>query len=343
MASDREAPPAALPDSLQVLSRVVEQISGALELDELLARMVEQACRLIGADDGTIGLHDPERQCIRTAAVYRMPPGELGAEMRAGEGLAGAVLAKGARVVCTYGELAGITQPTLRDNHVVGLPIRWQDELVGFFGIGSSPPRRFSDADVALLELFARHAAVAIQNARRWRDERHRATRFALLARMGTIFQGSGPIEGRLQAAADAIHELLGYESVDIPLVDESDPQVLVVAIRGGAYKRAISQVDRIPVARGIMGAAVRERRAQLVNDVAADPRYVTPPNVEAPRAELAVPIVSGDRVLGVVNVEGSQPFDAFDRQILEIVADHLALALENARLAQAASQAAVL
>jgi signal transduction histidine kinase len=226
---------------------------------------------------------------------------------------------------------------------VVGLPIRWQDELIGFFGIGSSPPRRFSDVDVALLELFARHAAVAIQNARRWRDERHRATRLALIARMGAIFQGAAPIEARLQSAADAIHELLGYESVDIPLVDADDPQVLVVAIRGGAYKRAIAQVDRIPVARGIMGAAVRERRAQLVNDVAADARYVTPPNVRPPRAELAVPIVAGDRVLGVVNVEGNQPFDAFDRQIIEIVADHLALALENARLAAAASQAAVL
>ena len=343
MPRDRDPVADALPESLQVLSRVVEQISGALELDELLARMIEQACRLIGADDGTIGLHDGEKRCIRTAAVFRMPPGELGAEMRAGDGLAGAVLASGKRVVCTYGELPGITQPTLRDNHVVGLPIHWQDELVGFFGIGALPPRRFSNADVALLELFARHAAVAIQNAQRWRNERHRATRMELIARMGTIVQGTAPIEERLQAAADAIHDLLGYESVDIPLVDEHDPTVLVIAIRGGAYKRAISQVDRIPVARGIMGAAVRERRAQLVNDVAADPRYVTPPNVRPPRAELAVPIIAGDRVLGVVNVEGSQPFDAFDKQILEIVADHLSLALENARLAQAASQAAVL
>ncbi len=343
MASEREAPPAALPESLQVLSRVIEQISGALELDDLLARMVEQACRLIGADDGTIGLHDEARGTIRTAAVYRMPPGELGAQMRAGQGLAGAVLASGKPLVCRYGELPGITQPSLADNHVVGLPIVWQDRLIGFFGVGAAPPRRFSAADVALLELFARHAAVAIQNAERWRDERRRATRFALIARMGAIFQGTTPIESRLQAAADAIHELLGYESVDIPLLDPADPSTLVISIRGGAYKRAIAHVDRIPVARGIMGAAVRERRTQLVNDVAGDPRYVTPPGVKAPAAELAIPIVAGDRVLGVVNVEGDQPFDAFDAQILEVVADHLALALENARLAAQASQAAVL
>jgi GAF domain-containing protein len=241
MASEPVAPSPALPDSLQVLSGVVEQISGALDLDELLARMVEQACRLIGADDGTIGLHDAARRCIRTAAVFRMPPDELGAEMRVGAGLAGAVLATGKPVVCTYGELPDITQPSLCDNHVVGLPILWQDELIGFFGIGAAPPRRFSDADVALLELFARHAAVAIQNAQRWRDERRRATRFALIARMGAIFQGAAPIEARLQSAADAIHELLGYESVDIPLVDPDDPHTLVVAIRGGPHDAARS------------------------------------------------------------------------------------------------------
>ena len=48
------------------------------------------------------------------------------------------------------------------------------------------------------------------------------------------------------------------------------------------------------------MGAAARARRAQLVNDVSADPRYVTPPGVHSARAELAVPMLYGEEVLGV-------------------------------------------
>ena len=110
-------------------------------------------------------------------------------------------------------------------------------------------------------------------------------------------------------------------------------PDTLVVRIRGGYYQRTIHTVDRLPIAAGIMGAAVRERATQLVNDVRADPRYVCPPNVAPAQAELAVPICSAERVLGVLNVEGNRRFDDLDRRSLEIIADYLAVAIENARL----------
>jgi signal transduction histidine kinase len=278
------------------------------------------------------------------AAIHNLPPRELGAEYVAGQGLAGAVLARGVPVVCRFGDLPGIKLPELAANAVIGLPVRWGDELIGFFGIGAGPPRSFDAEDVQLLELFARHAAAAIRNARRYREETRRAARFALIVRIGAIIQAkSESIEHILQNAADAIHELLEYPNVDVPLVDAADPRTLVVSIRGGDYKRAIDRVDRIPIECGSMGAAVRERRSQLVNDVAADPRYVIPPGVAAPLAELAVPIMRGDEVLGVLNVEGNARFDEFDQQSLEIIADHLGLAIQNARLNEQAKVAAVL
>ena len=330
-------------DQIETLSRIVEQISGELDLDELLARIVHEACALIGADDGAIGLRDPERDVIRIAAVHNLPARELGSEIRAGQGLAGAVLKYGGPVICRYGDLPDILVPELADNLVIGLPVHWGNELIGFFGIGAKPPRTFSPDDMLLLELFARHVAAAIHNARRYREEKRRAARFALIVRIGAIIQSQlGTIDELLQNAADAIHELLEYPNVDIPLIDPADPQTLVVAIRGGAYKHAINSVDRIPIARGIMGAAAREKRSQLVNDVTADPRYVTPPGVKAPQSELAVPILRGGQVLGVLNVEGDARFDAFDQQSLEIIADHLGLAIQNARLNEQAKSAAV-
>ena len=81
------------------------------------------------------------------------------------------------------------------------------------------------------------------------------------------------------------------------------------------------------------MGAAVRERRAQLVNDAAADPRYIPTPGAVGIRAELAAPIVLGEELLGVLNVESQSPFSEEDQTALGVVADHLAVALGNARL----------
>ena len=328
---------------LNLLWRLVEDISSELALQPLLTRIVAGACQLIGADDGTIGLYEAEHDWIRTVAVYRMPERELGATMRRGVGLAGQVLATGQAALMRYGDLATFTLPELADNQVAGIPIRWAGELIGFFGIGAAPPRRFRRDDVAALELFARHTAIAIVNARRYEDERRRTDRFRLIADVAAIIQAEADVDALLQRSADAIHELLGFENVDIPLRDEKQPDVLVVRTRGGDYKRQIQGEDRLPIARGIMGAAVREQRTQLVNDVAADPRYITPPGLRAPQAELAVPLRVGEEVIGVLNVEGSRRFDALDVRSLEIVADFLAMAVRNLRLASASREIAIL
>lgn len=326
----------------ELLRHFVEEISSELQLEPLLARIVEYACRLIGADDGTIGLYDWRRQVIRTAAVYQMPERELGAEMGPGIGLAGHVLATGAPIQARYGDIANATLPELADNEVIGMPITWKGELSGFFGIGVAPPKRLPDGALQTLELFARHAGIAIENARRYERARRRTARFELVARVAQIINAGSELKSMLQQAADAIHDVLEFPNVDIPLIDPLDPEVLVVEIRGGGYKREIQGVDRLSIHEGVMGAAVRERRAQLVTDVYGDSRYVRPPTTESARAELAVPIMLAGQVLGVVNVEGDQAYDELDQRTIEIIADHLGIAIQNARLHEQNREAAV-
>ena len=328
---------------LELLSQMVEDVSGELALEPLLARLVERACKLIGADDGAIGLYVPERDVIRTAASHAIPEAQLHAELPRGHGLTGRVLELGAPLRGRYGDLPHPSRTAAQDMQVIGMPITSRGELIGVFGIGVWPPKRLGDAEQGLLEHFARHAAVAIVNARRYADEQRRAARFAMIARIAGLIASETELDQLLQRAADAIHELLGFASVDIPLIEPPDLQTLVIRIRGGEYKQRIHQVDRLPISVGIMGAAARTRRTQLVNDVTADPRYVTPPGVQGARAELAVPMLYGEELLGVVNVEGDRPFDELDRMSLGVVAEHLAVAIHNARLNEQSQRLAVL
>ena len=328
---------------LDLLSQMVEDISGELALDPLLARIVERACNLIGADNGAIGLYVPERDLIRTVASYNIPTSQLQTWMPRGHGLTGRVLELDAPVRCRYGELPHPSRDDAAPMHAIGMPIRNHGRLVGVFGIGSFAAEPLDDDAVALLDLFARHAAIAIDNANRYAGEQRRAARFALIARVAGIIASAPGLDSLLQHAADAIHELLEYQNVDIPLIDPGAPDVLVIGVRGGGYKRRIRRVDRLSIDHGIMGAAARERRTQLVNDVRYDPRYVLPPGVRTPLTEMAVPILHGDRVLGVLNVEGDEAFDELDRVSLEIIAEHLGMAIVNARLSQDNRQLAVL
>jgi signal transduction histidine kinase len=345
-ASISDSPAAGLPEvgeQLECLSQVVEDISGELALEPLLARLVERACRLIGADDGAIGLYVSERDMIRTAAVHAIPGEQLHGELPRGHGLTGRVLELGTPLRCRYGDLPHPIRTAARDMHVIGMPIESRGELIGVFGIGVFPPKQLGDAEQELLAQFARHAAIAIVNARRYSNEQRRAARFAMIARVAGIIASETELDSLLQSAADAIHELLGFARVDIPLIEPSDPQTLVIRICGGEFKRHGRQIDLLPISRGIMGAAARTQRAQLVNDVAADPRYITPPGMPRARAELAVPMLYGDELLGLINVEGDGPFDELDRMSMGIVAEHLAVALHNARLNEQSQRLVVL
>ena len=329
--------------ALELLSQMVEDISGELALDPLLQRIVARACALIGADDGVIGLYQPDCDAIRTAASHSIPAHELRTTVRRGHGLTGRVLELGVPYRGYYEDLPHPTRPAPTGMHVIGMPIRADGELFGVFGIGRMAPRTL-DADAQeLLDLFARHAAIAIGNARRYDQERRRASRFALISRVAAIIASAPELDTLLQRAADAVHELLEYHNVDIALVEDDAQPMLVMRIRGGEYKRRIHHVDRLPFGAGIVGAAALSRQTQLVNDVAQDPRYVTPPGVAPSRAELAVPILHGDEVLGVLNVEGNHAFDELDCDSLAVVAEHLGMAIVNARLFERDRQVAVL
>ncbi|HET9725456.1 MAG TPA: GAF domain-containing protein [Gemmatimonadales bacterium] len=326
----------------ETVRSVVETFSGELELKPLLESILRNACELIGAEHGTIGLVDPERDLVRTAAGYRKPDGELGAEMPRGVGLAGVVLERGEPVVLDrYGILPKPTQPGFADHSVIGMPIEWSGRMIGFLGVGAGT-KRFGSDEAELLRLFARPAAIAIVNAQRYEDERQRGDRMALVARVARLVTADLRLEELIQSAADAIHELLGFPNLAIPLIDPEQPNTLVLTVKGGSYKD-IQGEYRIPITQGLMGEAARTRQTVLVNDVAGDSRYLPTPGGCAACAELAVPIVLGERVLGVINVERDDPFCEEDAVIVGIIADQLAVAIENARLFASAQRVAVL
>lgn len=158
------------------LREMIEVISGELELRPLLTTIVQKACELLRADRGSIGLVLPGGDLVRIEAVYKMPDAELGSTAAPGAGLAGTVLRDRTPVLFDrYGDTPSRPLTGMDEDSVVGMPIHWRGELIGTFGIGAGPPKRFGDNDLVALEVFARHAAIAIHNARSYEREKNYA------------------------------------------------------------------------------------------------------------------------------------------------------------------------
>ena len=123
------------------------------------------------------------------------------------------------------------------------------------------------------------------------------------------------------------------YSWVGIYLLD-GDELVL------GPFVGKPSPHTRIPIGSGICGAAARECATIIVDDVNADSRYLAC-SLET-KSEIVVPIMSGPRVLGEIDIDSDQPaaFGPEDRRLLESVAALLVPALEESRRLRSSDRA---
>jgi signal transduction histidine kinase len=238
----------------------------------------------------------------------------------------------------------------LRDDQIASgrpalalIPLVAGGRRVGNLVLSHTEPHAWTEAELRLFRSAANQLAAALDNARRFAREQERTERLALVARVGQAIAARLDPAELLATTAEALHLRLGYDHVGIFLLDEApDGPWLVQRARASRWPRGEASHYRQPATQGVLGAAAQQRRAQVVNDVAADPRYIAVPQAEI-KAELAVPLLLGERLLGVLDVAGAQPFGDDDVAGVLIVADQLAVALENADLYERAQTAGVL
>src|SRR5258708_40041532 len=85
----------------------------------------------------------------------------------------------------------------------------------------------------------------------------------------------------------------------------------------------------------GLIPLAGRTHRVALASDTAVHPAFVANPGLDDTRSQLAVPMQMGENLLGVLDVQSERPgqFTQDDVQVLQTLADTLAVAVRNARL----------
>ena len=321
----------------EVLRAVIESISSELNLRPLLTRIVRHACELIGADNGTIGLVDERRDLVRTDAIWQMPESELGAEMARGVGLAGTVYASGKPLLLArYGQVETPTQPTLAENAVIGVPIWWREKMIGFFGIGTDAlhnPRPLTAQDVETLTLFARHAAVAIENARLYAASETALEEMKLLyetsAKIGTAHSTPEVVAAYLNLVATG-----GRFACTVTRYEAGEVRVL------GRWTPATG-LDltplRYPYQRDSLDEALDQGETIAIADVHTDPRVpetLRRIQTESGRPALAlIPLrIAGAARLGHVILSHSQVhfWDEAELHPFEITAQQLASALDS-------------
>jgi sugar diacid utilization regulator len=157
------------------LNATAQHVVASLDLDEVLTQIVRDAVELLSADNGDMLLLDEEQDVLRVAAVAAFPPEMLGFEMGRDEGVsAQAMSARRTTQVTDYQRYRRRVRRLDRYNFraVLCAPLIARDKPIGALNVHATDPgRKFTWEDARLLTAFANHAAIAIDNARRYQDE----------------------------------------------------------------------------------------------------------------------------------------------------------------------------
>jgi len=141
-----------------------------------------------------------------------------------------------------------------------------------------------------------------------------------------------------LQQAADLIQTRFDLYYVGVFLVDDSRRFATLAAGTGEAGEKMIAENHQLSVGGSSMiGWATTHNQPRISLDVGQENVRFRNPHLPLTRSELALPLTTGNQVIGAISIQSIQTnaFDEDDITILQSIADSLAIALENARLFQ--------
>jgi GAF domain-containing protein/HAMP domain-containing protein len=214
------------------------------------------------------------------------------------------------------------------------VPLKSKEGVFGVLNVESDRLNAFDDSDLAVLQSVARQAAVAIENARLFDAEQHRAEQFRVIGEVGRHMTSILNVDDVLDEIVGLIKETFGYYLVGISLIEGDE--LIVKAGAGPAFDDPEFQPPLFKVGgEGITGCVASTGEPLLVPDVSEDPRYIFLSETATTKSELCVPIKTKEAVIGVLNVESDQlnAFDESDLVVLQSLANQAAIAIENAQL----------
>src|SRR6185369_3985785 len=214
----------------------------------------------------------------------------------------------------------------------LAVPMTARGKLVGVIDMQSARVNAYTEYDRALMRLIAARVAIAIDNARLYRRVERQNRTLKTLANISREFSSLLDLNELLSKIASTMHDLMDYDAFSILSVDH----------QAKAFKHLFSlrydqrvNIDNVPLGKGLTGAAAESREVVRVHDTAKDPRYIAShPDI---RSEVAVPLVSQDRVVGVMDLESDRVGYFTDDHVrtLALLAPQVASSVENARLYQ--------
>lgn len=332
-------------ERLQRLQEAGAAMARSLDEHEIMRELARQAMRATSAEGVTIGIPDLDEDilvtALRTVRGVERPRGTV----RLGDGIIAEVARTGrpVRVGDREGdrarEKAGLAPP-LSTYDVVGdsgpaasllaVPMLTGIQLAGVLAVHATSTEVFSAEDEEVLATMASQAATALANARRYAESERERRQTEALADVARAVGESLRLGEVLRLILRHAVSLLGVEGACIALRNE-DYMHIVAAVGAADVLAGV----HLPVGSSLLGTAVTANELIVCNDFPHDPRSSRTVQrlAQIQRTSIA-PLITARGTIGALAViNRDTPFTGEDARVLQRLADHVAVAIVNARL----------
>lgn len=324
---------------LAVLNAVGEVAAQSLNLDELLNTALKETVESMGLEAGEMRIVEHDQLVLR--AHYGISQ-NLTQEQTVplGECLCG----RCARTGNTLKVNDLPTMPSLADlpcaregfRSVITVPMKIKGKVHGVMLLASRNPHTIDLIDRQILTAIGYRVAACVENARLYQQAGRRALHLETASLAGQRMISLLDLNSLLAEVVSLIRDKFGYYQTHVFVVDEHTGEIVLKEADGPSADSIKARGLRFKIREeGITGWVAYTGQTLVCNDVSREPRYLAAELVPETQSELAVPLRVGNRIVGVLDVQGDRR-DAFDKEdvtVLQILGNQVGIAIRNAQL----------
>jgi GAF domain-containing protein len=340
-------------EQLSALNEASLSLTSELSVEAVLQKVVDLSRQVVQARYGALGVLDAQGriQEFITSGISARERKRIGRPPE-GKGILALIMREGKALrladISAHPQSAGFPPHHPIMHSFLGLPIVYKGRTIGdLYLTDKEGGAKFTQEDQDAVTLFAAQAAVAIEHARLYEEERRRAQEWRSLFELGEQVAASLDLHALLETVVQRAQELLRTDVAMLTLLSPSRDE-LVIATSVGLRTEALRNL-RVPVRQTMSEPPAEEEAPVIIEDYLTDPRRTTPPIPEILEEHLvsfiAARFAAKGKLLGVLHVVNRTPthFSEHDAKLLQAFANLAAIAVENARLYEQVQSLAVL
>jgi GAF domain-containing protein/anti-sigma regulatory factor (Ser/Thr protein kinase) len=264
------------------------------------------------------------------------------------------VVGEGAPHVVSDTEADDSVLPSLREvarsrgfRSILSVPMLSMGTTIGTINVTRATPGAFSDKDIALLQIFADQAVIAIENTRLFEAEQARSKELresleyqtATAELLAVISRSPSKVQPVFDLIVKTAQRLCHADHAFVLLAEMSGYRLAAAHDAAADWIDGLKELSFAPGRNSVTGRVALDRRTVHIHDILADPEYSLPVSQRHNvRTNLGVPLMRNGNVVGVIVVGRTrvEPFTPPQIALVETFADQAVIAIENTRLFEA-------